>query len=87
MQFCPDFPRVHVLNALTARPAKLVGLADRKGAIVTSHDADLVVFDPDAEFTVAEEMLHHRHKSTTPTQTSLPSATKISRAATSAWRC
>ena len=52
--------------AVTIRPAVLVGLRGHKGEIASGRDADLVVFDPDAEFTVTEEMLHHRHKATTP---------------------
>ncbi len=50
--------------ALTRRPAELVGLAERKGSIAAGRDADLVVFDPEAEFTVAADMLHHRHRAT-----------------------
>jgi allantoinase len=46
------------------RPAKLVGLSGRKGAIAPGRDADLVVFDPDAEFTVNPAALHHRHRAT-----------------------
>lgn len=41
-------------------PAALVGLPD-KGAISAGADADLVAFDPDAEFTVDAATLHHRH--------------------------
>jgi allantoinase len=52
------------LPLLTDRPARLVGLADRKGAIVVGRDADLIVFDPDAEFTVTADILHFRHKVT-----------------------
>jgi allantoinase len=49
---------------LSSRPARLVGLDRRKGALAAGYDADLVVFDPDALFTVSSEMLHHRHKIT-----------------------
>lgn len=53
-----------VIDLLTARPAALVGLGDRKGALAPGYDADLVVFDPETEFAVAEDRLHHRHKAT-----------------------
>jgi allantoinase len=46
------------------RPGQLVGLAGRKGILAAGGDADLVVFDPEAEFRVAPEMLHHRHQTT-----------------------
>jgi allantoinase len=45
-------------------PAHLVGLGDRKGSLSPGHDADLVIFDPTAEFMVTPAMLHHRHKIT-----------------------
>jgi allantoinase len=58
-------PPDHILwSALTSRPAALVGLADRKGAIAPGRDADFVIFDPSAEFVVSEKMLYHRHKAT-----------------------
>ena len=49
---------------MCAAPARLAGLADRKGAIAPGHDADLVVWDPEASFTVDATALHHRHKIT-----------------------
>ena len=48
----------------SSAPARLVGLEDRKGAIVAGFDADLVVFDPDAEWTVRGQELEHRHPQT-----------------------
>jgi allantoinase len=41
-------------------PARLAGFA-RKGAIDVGYDADLVVLNPDAEFTVDAASLQHRH--------------------------
>jgi allantoinase len=44
-----------------ARPAELAGLGERKGKMEAGHDADLVVFDPEAVFEVRPDRLHHRH--------------------------
>lgn len=46
---------------MSAGPARLVGLDGRKGAIAVGHDADLVAFDPDADFAVHAAELHHRN--------------------------
>ncbi|HTS01328.1 MAG TPA: allantoinase AllB, partial [Thermoanaerobaculia bacterium] len=46
------------------RPARLAGLADRKGALAPGRDADLVVWYPDEEFSVTPALLRHRHKVT-----------------------
>jgi allantoinase len=43
-------------------PARLAGLAGRKGALTAGADADFLVFDPDAEWKVAPEDLRFRHK-------------------------
>jgi len=45
-------------------PAKLAGLGDRKGRITPGYDADLVVWDPDAAWTVDPSRLQQRHKVT-----------------------
>lgn len=42
-------------------PARLAGFGARKGRIVAGYDADIVVFDPGAEFVVTPERLHYRH--------------------------
>jgi allantoinase len=46
---------------MSAAPARLAGLAARKGAIAVGHDADLVIVDPDREMTVDASRLYHRH--------------------------
>jgi allantoinase len=56
--------RGHGLSALARwmaqRPARLAGL-HRKGRLAPGYDADLVVFDPDAEWIVDASHLHQRH--------------------------
>jgi allantoinase len=53
----------HVVSWMAARPAALVRLA-RKGCIAPGCDADLVVFEPDASWTVDASQLQHRHPAT-----------------------
>lgn len=49
---------------LCYEPARLVNLDRRKGSIAIGKHADLVIWDPELEFTVEPEMLHHRNKLT-----------------------
>ena len=55
---------VDIARWTSAAPAKLLKLDDRIGAIAPGHRANLVVWDPDASFTVEANQLHHRHKIT-----------------------
>src|SRR6266481_8301719 len=54
-------PITKVVRWMSEQPAKLAGLEHRKGAIKVGHDADLVVFDPDASSIVEPAKLQHRH--------------------------
>jgi len=47
---------------MAAEPARLAGLTGQKGAIEDGADADLAIFDLDAEWTVMPADLHFRHK-------------------------
>jgi len=49
---------------MSAAPARLAGLDDRKGRIALGCDADFAVWDPDAEWTVEASQLQQRHKLT-----------------------
>ena len=55
------FTLVDIVRWMAEGPARLAGCHGRKGRIAAGYDADLVVFDPDAEFQVTEERLHYRH--------------------------
>jgi allantoinase len=49
---------------LCEKPAILTGKQNSKGKIAKGYDADLVVWDPEEQFTLAESMIHHKHKTT-----------------------
>ncbi len=55
------FDLVNVANFLANGPAKLIG---QRSAIEVGAKANLVVFDPEAKFTVTEHGMLHRHKLT-----------------------
>ena len=47
---------------MASAPARLAGMAEYKGSFAAGVDADIVVFDPDVEWTVSAEHLLFRHK-------------------------
>ena len=58
---CRGFELPDLVRWMAERPARLAGCDTRKGQIAAGRDADFVVFDPETEFTVTEDRLHHRH--------------------------
>ena len=52
----------HVLKALTATPAAILGL--NAGTLAKGAPADLVLIDPDAPFVVDPDKLHSRARNT-----------------------
>jgi len=49
---------------MSAAPARLAGIHGKKGAIAAGFDADLVIWNPDAELTIDAATLEHKNKLT-----------------------
>lgn len=58
------FSLLDLTRWLCTNPARQVSFEPRKGSIAIGHDADLVIWNPDAQFTVNASSLQHRHKIT-----------------------
>jgi allantoinase len=54
-------PMSSVSRWMSANPATLAGVADRRGRLAPGKDADIVIWDPEAHFTVDPSVLEHRH--------------------------
>ena len=59
-----DMPITRLIECMSSAPARLLGIASQKGSIESGKFADLVIFDPDAVWTVRGIELFHRHKVT-----------------------
>jgi len=59
-----SFSIVDLREWMCRAPAAFIGLGNRKGKIAIGYDADLVVWNPEAQFTVEPSLIHHRHKVT-----------------------
>jgi allantoinase len=57
------FNLAQLVELLCSAPARQVGL-NQKGLLRPGADADIVIWNPEAEFRVTPETIHHRHKLT-----------------------
>jgi allantoinase len=55
------FTLQEIARWMSSAPAALAGLSDRAGTLEAGREANFVVFNPEAEFTVTPERLHYRH--------------------------
>jgi allantoinase len=58
-----SFTLDNIARWMSSAPAALAGISHRTGALEAGRDANFVVFDTDAEFTVTADKLHYRHAS------------------------
>lgn len=47
-----------VVELCAANPARLFGISSQKGAVRAGLDADLVIYDPEKEFTITNDAMH-----------------------------
>jgi allantoinase len=50
-----------IVRWMSSAPAALAGINNQAGALEAGRDANFVLFDTDAEFTVTPDKLHYRH--------------------------
>ena len=58
------FSLLDLTRWVCGNPARQVSFETRKGSIAVGSDADVVIWNPDEQFTVSAETLLHRHKIT-----------------------
>ena len=58
------FTLEEVSRLMSEGPASIARLHRRKGRLAAGYDADIIAFDPSAEFTIAPHVVEHRHKVT-----------------------
>ncbi len=53
-----------VIDWMATRPATFAGLGGKKGKIAQGYDADFIVFDDQARYTITTEMIKYKHQIT-----------------------
>lgn len=51
-----------IINWLSVNPAKFLGLENVKGKIQIGFDADMLIFEPNRNYTLTGEDLQYKHK-------------------------
>ncbi|MEJ7821999.1 MAG: allantoinase AllB, partial [Chitinophagaceae bacterium] len=59
-----NFSLYDLTKWLCENPAKLIGMQKAKGKIAKGYDADIIVLDEKRSFSVAEDIIQHKHKIT-----------------------
>lgn len=57
-----EFPLEKLVSLMTEAPAKTSGLTH--GVITTGSEANFCIFDPECEWVITEDIIHHKHKVT-----------------------
>ena len=57
-------PLEEVSQLMSEGPAAIARLGHRKGKLKLGYDADIIAFDPNAEFTITPDIVEHRHSVT-----------------------
>lgn len=52
----------HIMSWVSRKTAEHAGLSETKGSIAIGYDADLIIWDPEAEFKVSTESLYFKNK-------------------------
>ena len=58
------FGLADIIRWMSENPARFLGLDHRKGFLKPGADADIVIFDPNEEYTIEPSMILHRNKET-----------------------
>ena len=60
----PQHSIANLARLVSSKPAKFLGLDHRKGKIAKGYDADIVIWDPNAETTINKKNIYFKHKTT-----------------------
>lgn len=53
---------IDISRLMSQKPAELCGLDHFKGSIKPGYDADFIVFDPEQELKITQDIIQHKNK-------------------------